>query len=157
MNKKLAIFLSLMILAIPLVSLALTLPAKPTDIGATIDIWAFITSLLNIIWPVFVGVTVIVLVFAGFMFVTALGDPGKIKLAREAVLWAMIGVVVAILAFSAVQIIGNVVTPSPVIPQACTTALSCPQPDMICRCNPSNNPGTNPNVCEGNTGQCVVP
>jgi hypothetical protein len=71
---------------------------------------SIICNLLRIvIWPVFFGISIIMLIWAGILFLTAQGDPGKISTAKKAVLWAVIGIVVAILAFSAVGILNNVI------------------------------------------------
>src|ERR1700722_14117106 len=97
-NKKIAgISVVLGFLVMPLMVLA--------DPLAPVQQWivGIIQNLLNlVIWPVFVGATIIMLIYAGFMFVTSHGDPGKIKSAREAVIWAIVGIVVVIFAYSAI-------------------------------------------------------
>ncbi len=68
-----------------------------------------IDNLLNIVvWPVFFGASIVMLIWAGFMFLTAHGDPGKIAIAQKAVIWAIVGIAVAIIAFSAVNIIKSI-------------------------------------------------
>jgi len=42
--------------------------------------------------------TVIIVVVAGFMYVTSGGDPGKISNAKDAIIYALIGVVITIIA-----------------------------------------------------------
>ena len=68
-----------------------------------------IDNLLSIVvWPVFFGASIIMIIWAGFLFLTAHGDPAKIITAQKAVIWAVVGIVVAIAAFSAVNIINKI-------------------------------------------------
>ena len=60
------------------------------------------------IWEVFALFAIVMFVLAGISFMTAQGDPEKVKTARNEFLWAIVGVVVAILAFSIVTIIRSV-------------------------------------------------
>jgi len=116
MNKNsIIIFFCAALLLFPVAAFAaLTLPDRPGSNIFTIDsLWGVIVNLLNILWLLFVGVSIIMLILAGFMFVTAQGDPGKIKLARDAVIWAVVGIIVAVLAFSAYGIVSNVIAPAP--------------------------------------------
>ena len=65
-----------------------------------------IENLLNwVVWPVFFGLSVIMFIYAAILFVSAGGDPSKISGAKSAVIWAIVGIVVAIAAFSAEGII----------------------------------------------------
>jgi len=59
---------------------------------------------------VFGGVTVICFLIAGVLFLTANGEPEKIKQARSALYWGVAGVVVGILAFSIIAIVSGVLT-----------------------------------------------
>lgn len=61
-----------------------------------------------VVWPIFLGIVVIMFIFAGLKFLTAQGDPGKVGEARKALMWAVIGVAVGILAFSAEGIIKSI-------------------------------------------------
>ena len=68
-----------------------------------------IDNLLNwVIWPVFFGLSVIMFIYAGILFVAAGGDPSKISSAKKAVLWAIVGIIVAIAGFSATNIISGI-------------------------------------------------
>jgi hypothetical protein len=60
---------------------------------------------LNIMWPVFTGLAVIMFIYAGILFITANGDPGKIDTAKKAVVWGVVGIIVGILGYSVVGII----------------------------------------------------
>ena len=65
-----------------------------------LNVTQIINIVLNFIWPIFVGGAVLVFLLAGFLFLTANGDPGKISTARSAVLVGVITVVLGVLAFS---------------------------------------------------------
>lgn len=111
MNKKIIIFLtSAIFLAVPAVILALDPVPFPADVGNT-DIWLIADKVLGFIWPLFIVVATLMFLVAGFMFVTANGDPAKIATGKKAVVGAAIGIVVAILAFSAVDIITELIAP----------------------------------------------
>ena len=65
-----------------------------------------ISNILSmILWPVFAGAVTIMFLYAGILFVTASGDPSKITKAKSAVMWAIIGTIVGIIAYSASSII----------------------------------------------------
>ncbi len=98
MNKKIvASFASITLLVLPTIAFALA------------SVQQIITNLMDfIVWPIFVGAVVIMFVWAGFLFVTANGDPTKISTARKAVLWAVVGVVVGLVAFSIINVIYDI-------------------------------------------------
>jgi heme/copper-type cytochrome/quinol oxidase subunit 2 len=60
------------------------------------------------VWIIFTIIAVVMFVVAGIMFLTASGDAEKIKTARNAFLWGVAGVVVAIIAFGIISIVGSV-------------------------------------------------
>jgi hypothetical protein len=98
MNKKLfALVSSLGIILFPITAFALN------DVN---DIIANILSF--IVWPIFVGVVIIMFIYAGILFATASGDPGRVATAKKAVIWAFIGAIVGVAAYSAVNIIGSI-------------------------------------------------
>jgi hypothetical protein len=104
MNKKLSITFSIIIAALPVAVSAAVAPDQ------------FIITILNnflgfILWPIFIGAIIIMLLWAGFLFVTAQGDPGKIGTAKKTALWAVVGIVVGIFAYSAYSIVARVLGP----------------------------------------------
>lgn len=72
------------------------------------NINSLFAAIVSVIWTVFVGIGIICILFAGLMFLTALGNAEKIKQARSAALWGVVGMVVGILGFSATSILSNV-------------------------------------------------
>ena len=79
-----------------------TLETPPTPTG--INVATIMSSLFNPIWQLCAGLAVIMFVVAGILFITSSGEPGKITTARNAVIWGVVGIVVATVAFSIVQI-----------------------------------------------------
>ena len=53
---------------------------------------------LNWIFSALIIVAAIMLIYAGFTYVTAAGDPGKVKTALNQVIYALIGVAIGVLA-----------------------------------------------------------
>ena len=60
-------------------------------LGSTKDLPALLAVVLKALVQLGVPVLTLFIVWAGFKFVTAKGDPGEIKKAREMLFWAVIG------------------------------------------------------------------
>ncbi|OGZ73074.1 MAG: hypothetical protein A2908_02000 [Candidatus Staskawiczbacteria bacterium RIFCSPLOWO2_01_FULL_38_12b] len=120
MNKKIIALASLMVLVLlPMVALA----ASPTPAE-----WfkGIIDRLLEIIvWPLFIASVVIMLIYAGFLFVTAAGDVAKLSRGKSAFIWALVGIAVGIAAFSAVNIIEEIIGETPVLTCGESVAPTC--------------------------------
>ena len=115
MNKKLISFFNItaiaILLALPVITLGADLVAVPCLPGqCPADFFKnIIDRLINIVvWPVFLGVVIIMFIWAGFLFLTAHGDPTKISTAKKAVIFAIVGIAVALLAFSAIKFIKKI-------------------------------------------------
>src|SRR3989344_5063238 len=104
MNKKLIASSVLVLLLLPVIILAFNPPPQPIEqellVGDVVD-----NVLRWIVWPFVTGLVIILFIWAGFLFLSAKGEPGKIDTAKKAMTWAVIGVVIAILGFSAVKTI----------------------------------------------------
>ena len=61
--------------------------------------------IINVILGVLGLVAVIFIIMGGITYVTSAGDPGKIKKAKDTILYGIIGVVVALLAYSIVNLV----------------------------------------------------
>lgn len=71
----------------------------PTDLVAT---FALITNTLLFL----VGaVAVIALIYGGFLYVTSAGDPGRTKTAKDTIVYSVVGIVVAMLAYAIVNFV----------------------------------------------------
>ena len=64
----------------------------------TTSVTASLENIADWIFYILIGVAVLFIVIAGIEYVTAQGDPEKIKAAGQKVLYALIGIVVAALA-----------------------------------------------------------
>lgn len=62
---------------------------------ATVDITATLNAIVNWVFGILVLFAALMLVWAGFQFVTAGGDAEKLGEARQKVLWALIGIIIA--------------------------------------------------------------
>ncbi len=107
MNKKLIVLNSLaLLIALPVSVLAFN-PGPIPATNASINVNDIIDVIFSILWPIAVAFFIIMFVIAGFMFATAQGDAEKVKTARNFVVYGVVGVIVALLAFSIVFIIRN--------------------------------------------------
>lgn len=61
-----------------------------------------IQNVTNVLLFIIGAVAVIVIIFAGIKFTTADGDASKIKSARDTILYAVVGVIIAIIAYAIV-------------------------------------------------------
>ncbi len=69
-----------------------------------------LNRITNWAFTILIAVAAMFIIFAAFNFVTASGEAEKVKAAREYVLYALVGVVVALLARGLVSLIETVVT-----------------------------------------------
>ena len=105
--KKSALLSMLVVLLIaPFVALAQP-PPHPTPIGIAPDVLVFniFILVLDILWMVSILFVVVMFTLAGFQYLTAKGDPGKVSEAHKAVIWGTVGVAVVVLAWSIITII----------------------------------------------------
>ena len=63
---------------------------------------------LDLTWKIFFVFAVVSFVISGIIFLTSMGDPAKIKTARLAVIFGVVGIAVALLAYSIVGIVTNI-------------------------------------------------
>ena len=111
MNKKNLFFIVILgILTAPLVGFA---QLEPYGVGGGPQVtnWHNIFNAATLAAGALFGcIAVIMFVAAGILFLTAQGAPEKLKEARAAVLWGVVGVVVGIIAFTIIRIVGNLVS-----------------------------------------------
>ncbi|MBU2540242.1 hypothetical protein KJ786_03730 [Patescibacteria group bacterium] len=101
MKKELLITVMFGLLILP--TLILAGPVAPSSK----DLWSIIDSITNIIYGILLAVAVIFIITAGIKFISAGGEPEKVKTARDTVLWALVGIVVATAAVGVVNLIKN--------------------------------------------------
>jgi len=80
------------------------------EIPKTTPTDASISNVLQLVFGIFGLVAMLVIVIAGLQFVLSRGNPEKASKARNAIVYAAIGLVIAMMAFSIVKfVIGNTV------------------------------------------------
>lgn len=91
-----------------LTTLAVGTEIKPVgDDGDTLQ--TDITNILNVVIGVLGLVCVIVIIIGGVNYMTSTGDAGKVKKAKDTILYGVIGLVVCALAFAIVNfVIGSI-------------------------------------------------
>jgi hypothetical protein len=106
MKKNIFALLFVVALLAPMLSLAVSGSAYdqlPTDMDVIIN------NIENVLFDILIAAAVIVMLVAGFFFLTAAGDPAKFKTAQMMVLYAVIGVIVAISAKAIVYFVQDVI------------------------------------------------
>ncbi len=86
---------------------------KGTEKNPTATLQQQIKNVTNVLLFVIGAISVIVIIFGGIKFITSDGDASKIKSARETILYAVIGIVVAILAYAIVDWVVGAFTATP--------------------------------------------
>ena len=95
-----------MLIAIPIFGLAAEEGMTPPDIK--LELWGasgILTKALNWVFGIVVFVAAIMLIWAGFTYVTSAGDTEKMKKALNSLTYALIGIGVAVLAKGLVYMI----------------------------------------------------
>ena len=114
-KKSIKISMALILLSIPLVLLSAPFIIKaapapsfkstaPAQNGIT-SIGAFLGNILKVVWLIFAAFAIIMFIIAGIKFFSAQGDPQALGVARQFVIWGVIGIVVAVVGFSMVAIV----------------------------------------------------
>jgi hypothetical protein len=94
--KKIALTLSLFaLLGMSLVAFAAYTGEAP---NIQVDIWTLLTRALNWFFGIVIAIAAIMLVLAGFTYVTSAGNEDKMKTALNTLIYALIGVAIALLA-----------------------------------------------------------
>jgi len=88
MKKFISGLIGLVILSLPVVTLA--------DVPANLD--EAVGRIVSPLFLVLVAISIIFIIFAAYTFVTSGGDPGKTETARTTLIYAIIGIIVAFLA-----------------------------------------------------------
>ena len=76
-------------------------PPLATGVPTTNPVSGVMKNIINyVVWPIAVGVVIVLFIMAGMIFLTAQGEPGKIETARKAVTWGVVGVIIILISFS---------------------------------------------------------
>lgn len=101
MKKILLSSVLLGLLVLPAVGLA----QPPEEVPEDFDVIGALETLVNWLFSILLIVAALAIVVAGYYFVTAQGDPEKVKAARNFVLYALVGVAVAVAARGLVALV----------------------------------------------------
>lgn len=73
--------------------------AGSTDLMVTLD------TIINVVLGVLGLLAVVVIIYGGFMYTTSAGDASKIKKAKDTIMYGVIGLVIALLAYAIVNFV----------------------------------------------------
>ncbi|MBI2641971.1 MAG: hypothetical protein HYW96_00120 [Candidatus Wildermuthbacteria bacterium] len=73
------------------------------------EVLSLIELVASWVFAIFVAVSIIFIVMGAFEFVTAQGDPAKITKARQSLIYAVIGIAIALMAFAIPRVVRNVI------------------------------------------------
>jgi heme/copper-type cytochrome/quinol oxidase subunit 2 len=102
--KRVSIFIILFSLFLPLLSFGVQLP-NPLE-AETIE--ELIEDLINLIFWIAIALVPLMVLIAGFFFLTAAGDPEKIKNAKTIIFWTIVGATIALLAKGIISVIKQI-------------------------------------------------
>lgn len=85
--------------------LALCNTEDPTTNPDETDLMKRVQNVVSVVLGIVAFVAVVAIVISGVQFMTARGDPGKIAKAKNAILYAVIGLIVAVLAYAIVNFV----------------------------------------------------
>lgn len=99
-----------LILALPLIAIMFGLPlmvlgADDLEELPDVDLMATLENIADWLFYLLLGIAVVFIVIGGIYYVTAQGDPDKIKKAGQTIQYALIGVIVASLAKGLVALV----------------------------------------------------
>ena len=109
MKKVISGLILTSLLVLPVMVLADMIGEGMEEGPPEVDIVDTLINVGNIMFGVLLGVAVIFLIAAAFLFVGSSGDPEKVKKARDMLLYGVIGIVVAAAARGIVSFITDVV------------------------------------------------
>ena len=83
-----------------------------------------LNAIINFLFYLSIGIAPIMIIVAGFYFVTARGDPEDILTAKKIILWTLIGLLVVIGAKGLIALFGQIFgVPTPYIPTSSPTSI----------------------------------
>jgi len=104
MNFKKATFLALFILLIPSLVLAIKI-VNPLSAESFEEL---VQNLIDLIFWIAIVLSPLMILIAGFYFLTAAGNPQKIKTAKSIIFWTIIGVTIVLLAKGVISVVKQI-------------------------------------------------
>lgn len=77
----------------------------PNPLGETSDITTLVENILNFLWKLAFVIAPILIVYAGYLYITSAGNEEKVKIAQKTLIWTLIGFAVVLIASSVPAII----------------------------------------------------
>ena len=103
MKKVLAGLILTSLLVLPAIGLA------QAETAPTVDVMTALTRITNWVFTILIVVAVIFLIWGAYNFVTAAGDAEKVTAGKQSIMWALVGVAVALLARGLVALVGLII------------------------------------------------
>ena len=88
------------------------------------DLISDTSKIINVVLGVLGVVAVAVVIYGGFLFLTAQGDPGKIKKGKDSITWGIIGLVIALLSWSIINFVLSTTMSAPAAQNNTTTTTA---------------------------------
>jgi len=121
MNKKIIGLLSLVVVAGLFLTPAFSLAQIPPAAGGDITVspssppaysadqaLGIITTVINYVFGFLLAIVVLMIIVAGYLFVTGGGNPEQIGKARNFLMYALIGLAIAVIARGLVALVGRI-------------------------------------------------
>ena len=81
-------------------------------------------KIINVVIGVLGVVAVAVVIYGGFLFLTAQGDPGKIKKGKDSITWGIIGLIITLLSWSIINFVLSSTMSAPAAQNSTTTTTA---------------------------------
>ncbi len=88
------------------------------------DLISDTSKIINVVLGVLGVVAVAVVIYGGFLFLTAQGDPGRIKKGKDSITWGIIGLVIALLSWSIINFVLSTTMSAPAAQNNTTTTTA---------------------------------
>ncbi|MDD3735465.1 MAG: hypothetical protein PHO31_03270 [Candidatus Pacebacteria bacterium] len=89
-----------------------------------------LVNVRNVIWGVAWFLAVIFIIYSGIMFITASGQPAKITNAKNALIWALVGIAVAVISRGVIYLVQNLLGASSTSPPSVEEPNEAPQQEQ---------------------------
>ena len=86
-----------------------TVPPENPKISSIDNIVELLTRIVNWFFLIVMGLAVLMLLFAGLKWITSAGNEESITTARKMLIWALVGIAIALLSKGLVSLIANLV------------------------------------------------
>lgn len=106
-----AVFLSALLLIMPVLVQGAVIEIENPLEADTFE--EFIIDIVDVIYTFALAVAPIMIIVAGFYFLTSVGEPAKINTAKQIILWTLIGLLIVISARGIIELFQEEFLPPP--------------------------------------------